>query len=191
MLLETPRLVLRRLEDTDAELLFELDSDPEVRRHVHAGPPDLQRIRREILPRMCAYYDRRNHLGFWAAEQKPDRAFVGWFCLRPEAGPEGDAEPDLGFRLRRRVWGRGLATEGAAGLVARAFEEPETSRVVAVSLVDNRASQRVLEKLGFEPTGGFLYAPPPGAEIEHPEASRRAHRYVLTRERFESSRGRG
>ncbi len=180
--LETERLVLRRLVPADAERLFELDSDPEVRRYVHAGPPDLDRIREEVLPRMWAYDDHDNNLGFCAAEEKPSRAFVGWFCLRPEKGREGGGDPELGFRLRRQVWGRGLATEGARGLVAKALAEPETSRVVAVTLVENQAAQRVLEKVGFERIEEFLYEPPPHAVALAHEQSRRAYRYVLTTE---------
>lgn len=184
VLLETERLVLRRLVSADAELLFELDSDPEVRRYVHAGSPDLSRIRDEVLPRMTAYYDHHDDLGFWAAEEKSTEAFVGWFCLRPEAGTAGGGDPELGFRLRRQVWGRGLATEAARGLVEKAFAEPGASRVVAVTLVENRAAQRVLEKVGFDRTGEFLYEPPPHAEAAHNEQNRRAYRYVLARERL-------
>lgn len=172
--LETERLVLRPLVPADAELLHELDSDPEVRRYVHAGPPDLVRIRDEILPRMTAETGRDDR-GFWAAEEKPARAFVGWFHLRSDAG--GDAE--LGFRLRRPAWGRGLATEGARALASKALAMPETERVVAVTLVGNRASQRVLEKVGFERVEEFIYTPPPGAVAR--DGDRRAYRYVLRR----------
>ena len=174
--LETERLVLRPLEPADAELLFELDSDPEVRRYVHAGPPSLNRIREEVLPRMLAS-------GFWAAEEKPARGFVGWFHLRPEPG-EKDRNSELGFRLRRDAWGRGLATEGAEGLVANAFEESELRNVVAQTLAGNLASQRVLEKVGLQLSPQFLYEPPSTAVIEHPEQGLSAYRYVLTRERW-------
>ncbi len=167
---------MRRLVPSDTELLYELDSDPEVRRYVHAGPPDLDRIRSEILPRMCADYGRDR--GFWAAERKPTREFVGWFQLRPEAGADGDDE--IGYRLRRAVWGQGLATEGVRALVAKAFAEPATSRVVAVTLIANRGSQRVLEKVGFERAEDFIYEPPPEADAP-PDEERRACRYVLTR----------
>jgi RimJ/RimL family protein N-acetyltransferase len=174
--LETERLILRRLVPADAELLFDLDSDPEVRRYVHAGAPDLERIRAEILPRMCADYGADR--GFWAAELKPEREFVGWFHLRPEDG-SGDAE--VGYRLRRAVWGRGLATEGVRALVDVALAEPATARVIAVTLVANGASRRVLEKVGFERAEEFVYEPPPHAEAPPDEERRRAYRYVLTR----------
>lgn len=181
-------MLLRRLVAADAERLFELDADPEVRRYVHAGPPNLERIRREILPRMCAAYGAGDDLGFWAAEEKTSGAFAGWFCLRPE--PEACVACDrdvleIGFRLRRPVWGQGLATEGATLLVAVAFAAAATSRVVALTLMDNTLSRRVLEKVGFEVAEELLYEPPPHSVVEHPEANRRAYRYVLTRERFQ------
>jgi RimJ/RimL family protein N-acetyltransferase len=174
----TERMALRRLVAADAARLFDLDSDPKVRRYVHAGPPDLARIREEVLPRMLGFDDDAKGAGFWAAEERTTGAFLGWFHLRLE---DRGAEMDLGFRLRREVWGRGLATEGSAHLVARAFARPELQRIVAVTLVRNRASQRVLEKVGFEQAEEFMYEPPPGAQVEDDDRRRPALRYVLGR----------
>ncbi len=176
---ETDRLVLRRMTPDDATALYALDADPEVRRHVHAGPPDLARIRDEILPRMEAAAEDRDDRGFWAAEEKPGRDFAGWFCLRAAPAAERAGELEIGFRLRREAWNRGLATEGARELVAAAFADPETPRVVAVTLVANSASQRVLEKLGFERVREFRYTPPDHADAG--DGERPAYRYELAR----------
>ena len=161
--LETPRLVLRRFTEDDADNLFALDGDPEVMRYI--GPfrldgPDAYReqIRTRILP----YYARYAGYGSWAAAAKGGGAFLGWFHLRPgldsrfaaEAGYRaGDVE--LGYRFLRAAWGRGYATEGACALVRRAFAEPETTRVVASALSGNVASLRVMEKAGLQRVGTF------------------------------------
>src|SRR5262249_60428748 len=62
--------------------------------------------------------------------------------------PSGEAL-ELAYRLIRRAWGHGIATEAAAALIDHAFNGLGLSRLVAVTYPENRASQRVLDKLGF------------------------------------------
>lgn len=73
----------------------------------------------EVLPRFLDSSRRHEGLGLWAAEAKDTGRFLGWFELRPRqyARPE---EVELGYRLRRSVWGKGYATECACALVDRA-----------------------------------------------------------------------
>ena len=155
--LETPRLILRRFTEVDAGDLFELDSDPEVMRYI--GPhqlADVAAARRLICERILPYYEQHAGYGFWAVQAKPGGAFLGWFHLRPaldyrfarEAGYR-DGEVDLGYRLRRAVWGQGYATEGSLALVHKAFTERQPEAVVSCALVGNVASTRVMEKVGL------------------------------------------
>ena len=158
--LETPRLTLRRFADceADAQLLFELDSDPEVMRYV--GPSGLstveagrELIRNRIIPSCVAGTPR----GGWAAYRKPAGEFIGWFFLRSapaslvaaEAGWTRPTDLEVGYRLRRAAWGRGLATEGASFLVERGLADPTVTCVLGVVSVANLASCRVLEKCGL------------------------------------------
>ena len=147
--LESHRLVLRYFEDVeeDAQRLYHLDLDPEVRRYVHEPEPDRERIRNVVLPRLAGCADRDDGYGLWAAEEMASGRFLGWFHLRPgEATP---SEIELGYRLRRESWGRGLATEGAAALVVQGFERLGSARIVAFALPTNAASIRVMEKVGL------------------------------------------
>ena len=57
---------------------------------------------------------------------------------------------EVGWRLGSQYWDKGYATEGARGLIQRAFARPEVRRVVATALIDNRASIRVMEKAGLK-----------------------------------------
>ena len=91
--------------------------------------------------------------------------------------PDRPDEVELGYRLRRRVWGLGYATEGARALVAHALDVLGYRRVFAHSLVANPASIRVLEKAGLTPVGPWSYRDMPGME------------YALERERSVSSDG--
>ena len=156
ILLESARLRLRRFTAADLDLLVELDSDPEVMRWISYGvPTPRERYEREILPRWFAQYQATPLLGYWAAESREDGAFVGWFHLRPDRFDDGEQE--LGYRLRRAAWGRGLATEGSMALLDHGFRRVGAGRISARTLAANHASQRVMRKCGLEYERDFVY----------------------------------
>ena len=147
--LETERLLLRRFTEEDADLLVELDSDPEVMQFITGGRPTSRReVEEEILPAFLEYYERGDRFGFWAAVERSGGEFVGWFHFRPETDDEPD-QVELGYRLRRSAWGKGYATEGSRALIEKGFVELGVERVYASTMVVNVASRRVLEKSGL------------------------------------------
>lgn len=151
--METPRLRLRRLVAADLADLIELDSDPEVMRYV--GSPagvttaaeTAERARGRIVESEQGLHEP---LGFRRIEGRGDHAFYGLGAL--VRMPDG-ADVEVAYRLARAAWGKGIATEAAGALVAHALGTLVLPRVVAVTYPDNRASQRVLDKLGFERRG--------------------------------------
>jgi RimJ/RimL family protein N-acetyltransferase len=158
--LETERLLLRQLTDTDADgsLLLELDSDPEVMRYLGSSTlGSIEAYRERIRTAWLPYYAAHPARGIWAAIEKNTSQFIGWFFLRPSTDYRfaGEAEwtrptdIEIGYRLRKAAWGRGLATEVARELVRIAFEDTTVTRVVACALMANRASTRVMEKVGM------------------------------------------
>jgi ribosomal-protein-alanine N-acetyltransferase len=152
-MIETPRLRLRRLRPSDEPDLIALDSDPDVMRYVGspAGPrpPDetAERARRRI-------HEDQGPLGFWRVESRGHGGFYGLGALvrMPDGG-----DVELAYRLVRLAWGRGIATEAAGARVDYALRVVKLPRVVAVTYAENRASQRVLEKLGFARRGVIDY----------------------------------
>ena len=147
--LESERLFLRRFTMDDADLLFELDNDPEVMRYVNGGVPvPREEIVHDFLPAFLSYYERFEGYGFWAAIEKPTRRFLGWFHFRPGEGA-GPFEPELGYRLHRFAWNHGYATEGSRALIRKGFTELGVERVTAHAMAVNVASRRVMEKAGL------------------------------------------
>jgi RimJ/RimL family protein N-acetyltransferase len=146
---ETERMLLRRFTADDVDRLVDLDADPAVMRLLTGGrPTPREQIRDEVLPRFLSYYDRWPGFGVWAAMERSTGEFLGWFALRPpEDAPAGVVE--LGYRLRRETWGRGLATEGSRALIAKGFREYGVRRVIAQTMTVNAASRRVMEKSGL------------------------------------------
>ena len=177
--LETERLYLRRFLAQDAPLLVELDSDPEVMRFISRGQPTtLEENERIRLPRMLSYDRDWPPSGFWAAHLRGDDSFVGWFHLRPDLIDSGDME--LGFRLKREVWNRGLATEVSRVLISRSFADWGYQMISARTLIHNLASRRVMEKsrLRFEREFVWDNAALPGWS----EEERRGVKYSLARD---------
>ena len=183
IVLETERLRLRRFVPDDLERLVELDSDPEVMRYISYGiPTPRERYAQQILPRWFALYAESPMLGYWAAETRVDSEFVGWFHLRPDRIDPGEQE--LGYRLCRAAWGRGLATEGSLAVLAHGFDCAGAETISARTLVDNAASQRVMQKCGLRFAGRFVYAADviPGRT----EAERAAVKYSLQRSEWQA-----
>ena len=167
VLLTTARLILRRFTAADADYLFALDNDPAVMRYINGGTPTPRRvIEAEILPRFMRYDERYPGYGFWAAEEKAGRAFLGWFSFRPTQDRPGELA--LGYRFRQAVWGRGYASEGARALIDKGFTEWGVACVVAGTYEENLASRRVMEKVGLTFRRAFR---PSAAEILNSETS--------------------
>lgn len=130
-----------------------LDSDPEVMRYVgspagvKAPEETLERVRQRIAA-------DHGGLGFWRVEDRADATFFGLGALiRMPTG----ADVELAYRLARRAWGRGIASEAGAALVDYAFRTLDLPRVVAVTYPENQPSQRVLDRLGFSRQGEIDY----------------------------------
>ncbi|MEV4823751.1 GNAT family N-acetyltransferase [Micromonospora sp. NPDC049274] len=171
----TERLRLRRLTVADVDALVELDSDPEVMRFLTGGVATPRAtVRDEQVPRLLAQYERHPGLGRWAALDRAGGDFLGWFALDPS---EDGTEAELGYRLRRSAWGRGLATEGSRALVRYAFDVVGVRRVWAETMAVNERSRRVLAKAGLRHVRTFHLQfddPIPGTEHGEVEYELRA-----------------
>jgi RimJ/RimL family protein N-acetyltransferase len=101
-----------------------------------------QRLEREIS-RMETY-----GFQYWVIHLLADDQHVGCCGLRPYRLEEGI--PELGFHLRPRYWGQGLAVEAARAVIAYSFETIGARSLSAGHHPQNLASKKVLEKLGFQ-----------------------------------------
>ncbi|NEP06202.1 MAG: GNAT family N-acetyltransferase [Okeania sp. SIO2G4] len=183
--LETERLVLRQFTEADTELLFELDSDPEVTRYTKLGdrsgtPTTYDEIKNKFLPKVFRYYQQYQSYGFWAAIEKLSNKFIGWFHFRPGldsymgAALYQENDIELGYRLQRKVWGKGYATEGSKALISKGFLEWEIQQVAASALLENKASIRVMEKVGLKFERNFVYS----------ESQQKVIKYSLSQDYF-------
>lgn len=165
ILLQTKRLILRRVTTQDADAFFALDNDPEVMRYLNGGlPTPRDAFDQDIFPGLLQYDAALPGFGFWSAQLQKDGQWIGWFSLRP-AG-DSPTVAALGYRLRRAVWGRGLATEGVRALIGKGFTDLGMRRVVATTYEKNLASRRVMEKAGMRLVRRFRLTPEDLADID-------------------------
>lgn len=147
-LLESERIGFRAHEMADFEAFFAMESDAEVRRYVGGAPRTREGAERKFRDVQLQPIDAG--LGLMAVIFKADDKYMGYCGLYPNFDNAGGKdEAKLGFTLARSYWGRGLATEAGEALVRFGFGRLGLSRIVSVVQVENAASLRVLEKLGF------------------------------------------
>ena len=144
--LETERLLFRDHEPGDLEAYCTMESDTQYRHPQPVHPrAELERSFREtwLAPKS---------MGLRATVFKPTGLYIGRCGLYPQRDESGNIVPDealIAFYLARAFWGQGLATEAGHAFVRHGFETLGLRRIQAGMNVDNAASIRVIEKLGF------------------------------------------
>jgi RimJ/RimL family protein N-acetyltransferase len=172
--LETPRLWLRRWRPSDLEAFAALTADPEVAEHL---PSTLSSKESEAMFGRIEEHFKKHGYGLWAVELPGQSPFIGFIGLA-EVSFETSFTPcvEIGWRLARSWWGRGLATEGAQAALAYGFQHLGLSEIVSFTVPGNTRSRRVMEKLGMRYAEDFEH---PRIEPGHP--LRRHVLYRLTR----------
>lgn len=142
-ILESERLRLRPPLHTDLRNIHLLGSDPEVMRYIRDGQTqNLEQAREDLQLRI---EQSNTQFGYWITETK-EGEFIGWMALKPL---EYTSYVEIGYRYMQEQWGRGYATEASFRLLQYAFSRLNLPEVVAVALEENRASTRVMEKVGM------------------------------------------
>jgi RimJ/RimL family protein N-acetyltransferase len=150
---ETPRLILRPRTLADTDECLAMDRDPLVTRFVDGPWSDAQKHRAFVEARTLGPYPEG--MGYWTIGSRNDAAdFLGWVLLIPAdaVGPE----IEIGWRLPRKAWGAGIATEAATAVLQHAFATLRLHEVVAEIDPLNLASIRVAEKLGLVRRGDVV-----------------------------------
>jgi RimJ/RimL family protein N-acetyltransferase len=130
--------------------LYRLQQDPDMMRYLGDGRPYAEHQSRTWLEWNVAMWETEGY-GFWAAVDRSGGGFVGWVGVtKVFEPPELLPVSEVGWFIDRRLWGQGLATEGAHQALAFAFGDLQLPRVIARYNADNPASGRVMEKIGMQ-----------------------------------------
>jgi RimJ/RimL family protein N-acetyltransferase len=162
----TPRLRLRRWREDDLEPMTVINRDPEVTEFL-SQPVDRAATER-FLEKTLAHWEEYG-FGHWALElrEEPQAGeLIGFTGVAyPAFLPALAYRPEIGWRLARLVWGRGLATEAALAVRDDAFDRLGLAELISIIHPDNGRSRRVAEKLGMEIEGQVHY-PLLGGDID-------------------------
>ncbi|QEX15085.1 N-acetyltransferase [Hypericibacter terrae] len=143
----TTRLRLRPWREADLAPFAAINADPVVMEHF---PSVLERASSDALAeRIGGHFDRHGY-GLWAVEVPDVAAFIGFIGLAiPRFTASFTPCVEVGWRLARRYWGQGYATEGARAAVAFGFAEAGLEEIVSFTVPANRRSLAVMERLGM------------------------------------------
>lgn len=155
---ETERLILRELVPEDEDGLFELDSDPAVHEFLGNKPITNREQAREAIQFIRQQYID-NGIGRWAIVEKKSNAFIGWTGLKLVKKRTNNHINyyDVGYRLIKRYWGQGFATESAEASLQYGFNTLNIPVIYAIADSANAGSQKVLEKAGLHFVESFDY----------------------------------
>ena len=145
--LETERLILRRLTMDDLDALAVLYRDPDVRKYFPEGALTYDETKEELAWIIDVYYGQYG-FGLWATIHKETGALIGRCGLIPWT-IDGQQEVEVAYMLAKEYWGQGLATEAAQAIVRYAFDFLQLSRLICLIDAENRASKAVAEKIGM------------------------------------------
>jgi RimJ/RimL family protein N-acetyltransferase len=147
LIAETDRLLLRHFHIVDGEAMDRVFGDAEVMQY-SSGVRDSAWVG-DWLRRCLENYYQKWGFGLWAIVEKSSRQTIGFCGLSRFEDIGGLPETEIGYRLARPYWGRGLATEAARAVRDYAFEFLGMTRLISIIDARNAASIRVAEKIGM------------------------------------------
>ena len=144
-ILETSQLILREFTPADTEALVRVLSDPETMRY-YPAPYDRAGVE-EWIARNIRRYKECGH-GLWGMVLKSSGELIGDCGLTAQA-VDGQTEIEIGYHVRRDLWGQGLAPEAARACRDYGFAILSVERLISLVRPENIPSRRVAEKIGM------------------------------------------
>jgi ribosomal-protein-alanine N-acetyltransferase len=148
--LDTKRLILRRLQETDSQALFRILANNEVTRyyddsaftHVSQASDQIKSWENGFIYKRCIR---------WGIVHKADGVLIGtcgYYAIHP-----WHMRASIGYELDHQFWHQGLMTEALNAIIDLGFQEMNLNRIDALVMPDNISSLRLLEKIGFKNEG--------------------------------------
>ncbi len=164
-IIQTPRIGLRNWLKKDHVPFAEMNADPEVMKYF---PSVWSRSSSEMVLKKHHKFIDDSGFGFFAAEHLQDGCFIGFVGFSPVRF-ESTFTPcvEIGWRLVKKYWNRGFATEAAQACLKYAFDHLALSEIYSFTAIQNAPSERVMQKIRMEKVGEFdhpLVAPESGLQ---------------------------
>lgn len=147
--IETDRFILREFRFTDVDDFFEMDSDPEVHIFLGKNPSKTKEDIEKSIEWVKSQY-LNNRIGRFAIEDKETREVVGWSGLKLEKHIRDFDYFDLGYRLKKKHWGKGIASETALASLKFGFLDLKLNKICGAAEDAHVVSNHILQKVGLE-----------------------------------------
>lgn len=175
-ILETERLLLRTFKESDLDAMTAINQDPKVMQHF---PSLLDQEQTAKLIQKITNYQYKYGYSLYAVELKSTSEMIGFVGLLFRNKEEFDApfmpSTEIGWRLSSKQWNRGYATEAAIAVLEYGFNHLDLDEIVSFTVPANKASRRVMEKIGLHYNSDD--------DFDHPNLDKNSHlcRHVLYR----------
>ncbi len=150
---KSERIGFRNWTNEDLDEFAILNSDEEVMEHF---PKTLTSYEvRDLIIKLKKHFSE-NGFTYYAVEVLDSREFIGMIGLAfQEYKTRFTPAIDIGWRLNRKAWGKGYATEGAKRCLEYGFNELDIKKIISVCTINNRKSENVMKKIGMTKIGEF------------------------------------
>ena len=144
MLFETERLLIRRWNEHDLADLHALYSDPGFCDDIR--PELCLSETKKIFDAQLLNYATNSEIGRFFIIEKGTGLLIGTLLIRPI---DENSEVEIGYAIKKSMWGKGLATEVVTGSITYFFTATNYNAIVALTAPQNLKSKKVLVKSGF------------------------------------------
>jgi len=148
--LETENLVLRQIQLSDAEAVLKVFSDASVTKYHDLDAATRLEQAQFLINRRAELFKSGQRIR-WGIARKIDDVIVG--SCGYSSWVKNSFRAEVGYELARIHWRKGIMTEALRAIVNFGFKEMGLNRIEAMVMLENIASTRLLEKLGFEEEG--------------------------------------
>ena len=159
--LETERLILREIQNTDIDGMFALDSDAEVHKYLGNKPVKTKKESQEMINFIKEQYKELG-IGRFACIEKSTGNFIGWSGLKLNVGEKEALNGyqnfiDIGYRFIPKYWGKGYGYESAVACLDFGFAKMNYDVIYGAADVENIGSNKILTKIGLQFINEFDY----------------------------------
>lgn len=149
---QTKRFILRPFRLFDVDDFYEMEADPEVHKYIGKDPVKTKEEVAVLVQGVLDQY-KKNGIGRWAVEDKITGEVVGWSGIKLEDKAREFSYYDVGYRLKKKHWGKGIATEVGLESVRYGFVEMQLDKIAGGAELEHDVSNHLLQKIGLKPTG--------------------------------------
>ena len=146
--LESDRLLIRPFKIGDEQAILELNSNSLVQKYTGDTLLTTKEQAEDVLHNIILKDYEIYEYGRFAVIYKPDQKLIGFTGIKYL--PEANGESDLGYRFLPEYWGKGIATESSKMALDFGFNGLQLKKILGFTELKNKASTRVLEKVGFK-----------------------------------------